>query len=71
MPAHLDDDGNVVNKECLEDMMPWSGAFHEYVKECNKTRISRYSGMFPEPAIPKPPKKVASIAPENSGQNSA
>lgn len=71
MPAHLDDDGNVVDQECLEDMMPWSGAFHEYVKECNKTRISRYSGMFPEPDIPKPPKKVASIAPENSGQNSA
>lgn len=71
MPEHLDEKGNVTDPECLDDMMPWSDTFHDYEIECTEKRNQLYSGMFPIPLVPKPPKKVASIAPDDSGQNSA
>lgn len=71
MPDFLDDEGNVTDPECLKDMMPWSEAFHEYDHECMCRRNSLYSYMFPEPMVPKPPKKATSLAPDDPGQNTA
>nr|WP_297709628.1 IS66 family transposase [uncultured Butyrivibrio sp.] len=71
MPELLDDEGNVTDPECLKDMMPWSEAFHEYEHECMCRRNSLYSSMFPEPMVPKPPKKATSLAPDDPGQNTA
>lgn len=71
MPEHLDEEGNVTDPDCLKDMMPWSDAFREYEIECIENRRILYSGMFPEPLAPRPPKKVASIAPNDPGQDSA
>ena len=71
MPDFLDDEGNVTDPECLKDMMPWSDAFHEYERECMCRRNSLYSSMFPEPMVPKPSKKAASLAPDDPGQNTA
>ena len=71
MPDHLDAEGNVADLECLKDMMPWSEAFHKYEQECVHKRNNLYSNMFPEPMVPKPPKKTASIALNDPGQNTA
>lgn len=71
MPELLDDEGNVTDPECLKDMMPWSEAFHEYEHECMCRRNSLYSSMFPEPMVPKPPKKATSLAPDDPEQNTA
>ena len=71
MPELLDDEGNVTDPECLKDMMPWSEAFHAYEHECICRRNSLYSSMFPEPMVPKPPKKATSLAPDDPGQNTA
>ena len=71
MPELLDDEGNVTDPECLKDMMPWSEAFHAYENECICRRNSLYSSMFPEPMVPKPPKKTTSLAPDDPGQNTA
>ena len=71
MPEHLDEKGNVADPECLKDMMPWSDAFKAYHRECIECRKTLYTGIFPIPAVPKPPKRVTSLAPYDSGQNSA
>lgn len=71
MPEHLNENGEVIDPECLEDMMPWSEVFHEYERECTENRKHLYSNMFPEPLIPKPPKKVTSTTIDGSRQNSA
>lgn len=71
MPEHLDEKGNVNDPGCLDDMMPWSDAFHDYEIECSENRNRIYSGMFPIPLVPKPPKKMASIARDTSEQDSA
>lgn len=71
MPEHLDEKGNVADPECLKDMMPWSDAFKTYHRECIDLRKTLYSEMFPIPVVPKPPKRVASLVPDDPGQNSA
>lgn len=71
MPEHLDEKGNVADSECLKDMMPWSDAFKTYHRECIDLRKTLYSEMFPIPVVPKPPKRVASLVPDDPGQNSA
>ena len=71
IPEHLDEKGNVADPECIKDMMPWSDAVKAYHRECIECRKTLYSGIFPIPAVPKPPKRVTSLAPYDSGQNSA
>ena len=71
MPEYLDEKGNMTDPACLKDMMPWSDAFKTYHRECIDLRKTRYSEMFPIPVVPKPPKRVASLVPDDPGQNSA
>lgn len=71
MPEYLDEKGNMTDPACLKDMMPWSDAFKTYHRECIDLRKTLYSEMFPIPVVPKPPKRVASLVPDDPGQNSA
>lgn len=71
VPEHMDENGNVKDPECLKDMMPWSDAFQDYEKECDENRRLLYSGMFPVPAVPLPPKKTANDISDDSAQDSA
>ena len=71
MPEYLDEKGNMTDPACLKDMMPWSDAFKTYHRECIDLRKTLYSEMFPIPIVPKPPKRVASLVPDDPGQNSA
>lgn len=71
MPQHLDENGNVMDPECLKDMMPWSDAFRDYEKECDENRRLLYSGMFPVPEVPLTPKKSANDISNDSVQDSA
>ena len=52
-------------------MVPWSDAFHTYEEECAENRNQMYSGMFPAPVIPKPPRKTAEAASEDSAADTA
>lgn len=58
MPEHLDSDNQVTDRECLKDMVPWSGAFKAYEKECTDSRNRAYADMFPPPVMPRPPKRT-------------
>ncbi len=71
MPEYLDEKGNMTDPACLKDMMPWSDAFKTYHRKCIDLRKTLYSEMFPIPVVPKPPKRVASLVPDDPGQNSA
>lgn len=71
MPEYLDEKGNMTDSACLKDMMPWSDAFKTYHRKCIDLRKTLYSEMFPIPVVPKPPKRVASLVPDDPGQNSA
>ena len=71
MPEYLDEKGNMTDPACLKDMMPWSDAFKTYHRECIDLRKTLYSEMFPIPVVPKPPNRVASLVPDDPGQNSA
>ena len=66
MPEHLDSEGNVTDRECLRDMVPWSDAFHSYERECTENRNRMYSDMFPAPVIPKPPGKTAGASKDHA-----
>ncbi|MBE5860737.1 MAG: IS66 family transposase [Butyrivibrio sp.] len=71
IPEHLDEYGNITDHECLKDMVPWSDAFHTYEEECAENRNRMYSGMFPAPVIPKPPRKTAEAASEDPAADTA
>lgn len=57
IPKHL----NQSDKSFLQDMVPWSDAFHRYEVQKCQTDENLYQRLFPEPERPRTPRKRDSV----------